>query len=207
MSTAPLPAEPKQERAVLTRTTLLDAAVDELIDVGYARLTTLAVAQRAGISRGAQQRYFPHKHVLVVEAVRRLAFRGQAELRRRVEELPDDHARVEGALDVAFDLYGGQLFAAILELSFAARTEPDLAAIVGEQEQLIGRSLADLPHELFPAEVRELPNVDRWWATALATARGLAMLRFLGYSRKAIDAQWDYARTGLLGMLEEDHDN
>src|SRR5580700_1002942 len=44
----------QQERSAAMRLRLLDAAVDCLHDLGYSRTTTIEVAARAGVSRGAQ---------------------------------------------------------------------------------------------------------------------------------------------------------
>src|SRR4051794_41791797 len=89
-------AEPKQARAHATRRRLLDAAVEELVEHGYAGLTTPAVARRAGVSRGAQQNHFPHKATLVAEAVRHLGRRPCAEPRERGAGDPRRGARVQG---------------------------------------------------------------------------------------------------------------
>lgn len=44
----------QQERSTETRERLLDATVQSLIDLGYAKTTTTVVCERAGLSRGAQ---------------------------------------------------------------------------------------------------------------------------------------------------------
>ena len=98
-------AEPKQARAHATRQRLLDAAVEELLERGYVGLTTHAVAARAGVSRGAQQNYFPHKATLVAEAVRHLALRQIDELRERVAEVTRGHAREQAGIDILFAQY------------------------------------------------------------------------------------------------------
>src|SRR2546423_7765168 len=90
-----VPVEPKQARAHATRRRLLDAAVEELLEHGYVGLTTQAVARRAGVSRGAQQNYFPHKATLVIEAVRHLGRQGRDQLMERVDTVPRGTARVQ----------------------------------------------------------------------------------------------------------------
>ncbi|HWE54017.1 MAG TPA: helix-turn-helix domain-containing protein [Acidimicrobiales bacterium] len=50
-----------QQRAIETRDALLDAALDCLIERGYAETTTIETARQAGVSRGAQQHHFPTK--------------------------------------------------------------------------------------------------------------------------------------------------
>ncbi len=198
------PAEPKQERSVATRLKLLDAAVDELVDHGYARLTTSAVAHRAGVSRGAQERYFPHKNVLVTEAIRHLSRLQLAELKERIVAVPRGPARVQRALDVVYELYSGRLFLAAIEVSLAARDEPELAPVMTDEEQSIGRALRDSATVLLGQELTRRGDFGARWATALATARGLAMLRLLGHPADVVDSQWSFARTMLLRMLVDD---
>src|SRR3954466_4140257 len=114
-------AEPKQARAHATRRRLLDAAVGELVEHGYVGLTTPGVARRAGVSRGAQQNYFPHKSTLVAEAVRHLGVRQLEELRERVDAVPRGPARVQAGLDILYEQYSGPLFAAVVEMTLGAR--------------------------------------------------------------------------------------
>lgn len=205
MSSTP-PLAPRQDRAVATRLRLLDATVDELIDNGYMSLTTSAVALRAGVSRGAQQRYFPHKHVLVTEAVDHLTQRQITELQTRIESVPRGRARVAQALDVVFDLYSGRLFAATLDLAVAARTAPELLPIVAAGEKAVGRALQDSGAALVGADVAGGPEFARSWATAVATARGVALLRLLGHRADAVEAQWAFARGQVLRMLVDGRD-
>jgi AcrR family transcriptional regulator len=51
----------QEERRAATRGALLDATIDCLVEYGYHGVTTSRVAERAGVSRGAQVHYFPTK--------------------------------------------------------------------------------------------------------------------------------------------------
>ncbi len=62
---------------------LLDATVDSLVELGWAGTTTTVIAERAGVSRGAQLHHYPTKATLVMAAVEHLADRRAAEIRRR----------------------------------------------------------------------------------------------------------------------------
>jgi AcrR family transcriptional regulator len=199
----PVPPAPQQERSVVTRRSLLDAAVAELLEVGYARLTTTAVAQRAGVSRGAQQRYFPHKDVLMAETVRHLAQRHMDSLQAIIYEAPMGRGRIQRALDGIFEQYSGALFGAVLELSLAARSEPALAAIVAEEERRIARGLQDSASHIF-GQVASAPAFSRRWTMTLATVRGVAVLRQLGHPAEAVARQWTFARRELVRLLADD---
>lgn len=197
----PQPLEPQQERSVATRARLLDASVDELVESGYARFTTSAVALRAGLTRGAQQHHFPSKEVLVAAAVRHLGDRQSEHLLERVAAA-GGVADVERSLDALFDAYRGPLFAVSLELAVAARTEPSLATGVAALEDVVGRKLHGLAMTIFGPRLAGDPRFAELWALTLATMRGLAMLRLFGYRDEAVDRHWAAARTRLVRMVD-----
>src|ERR1700704_4358345 len=83
----------QQQRRDETRRALLDAAVESLIEVGFARTTTLEVQRRADVSRGALLHHFPSKAELLVAAVDHLAEMRARELKAFASQLPpeDEH--------------------------------------------------------------------------------------------------------------------
>ena len=188
-------SEPKQARAHATRRAVLDAAVAELLEHGYAGLTTPAVARRAGVSRGAMQNWFPHKATLVAEAVRHLGRQSRNELMQRVDTVPRGRARVEAGLDVLFEQYSGPLFAAVVEMSLATRGDADLREVTAGTERDISRAMHETATIIFG---EELPPS---WATVLSAIRGLALLRLLGHPPEAVDRQWASTRRQLLELL------
>lgn len=72
MATAPT-REPRQARSTITRERLLAAAVECLIEYGYAGTSTVAVCQRAKLSRGAHLHHFATKDELLLAALDHLA--------------------------------------------------------------------------------------------------------------------------------------
>src|SRR5256714_14152289 len=73
MSTTPQRRRSQADRRAATQAALLDAAIETLVDDGSAALTTRGVSERAGVSQGAQQHYFPTKTALVQAAIGRVA--------------------------------------------------------------------------------------------------------------------------------------
>jgi AcrR family transcriptional regulator len=61
----PLRNEPVQARSTARLTTLLDAAAAIIDEIGFERLTTAMVAERAGASIGTVYRYFPDRIALL----------------------------------------------------------------------------------------------------------------------------------------------
>src|SRR4029078_9745926 len=88
----------QQQRRDETRRALLDAAVESLIEGGFARTTTLEVQRRADVSRGALLHHFPSKAELLVAAVDHLAEMRARELKQLAGQLPpEDAGRVADA--------------------------------------------------------------------------------------------------------------
>lgn len=58
----------QEQRRHDTRTRVLTAAIDILAERGYGHFTTTAVAAKAGVSRGAQENYFPTRTALIAAA-------------------------------------------------------------------------------------------------------------------------------------------
>src|SRR4051794_8728278 len=195
------PVEPRQARGHATRRRLLSAAVDELLDRGYAGLSMSAVARRAGVSRGAQQNYFPHKQTLVVEAVRHLARRQRDQIEIGIDAVPRGRARVQTGLDMLFTAYSGPLFAAVLELSLAARDDPELGQVVASEERATAKAMQETASVIFGESYPESREAADRWATALSTIRGVALLKLLGHPPGSVDRQWTATRRHLLALL------
>ncbi len=56
---------PKQSRSVVTVQAIYDATIQVLLRSGQERLTTVRVAERAGVSVGTLYQYFPNKQSLL----------------------------------------------------------------------------------------------------------------------------------------------
>lgn len=195
-------SEPKQQRALLTRQKLLDAAVEELLERGYARLTTANVAKRARVSRGAQQHHFASKDELLVEAVDQLARRQIAELAGDLGEARD-REDLALALDRMFRSYAGPLFAATLELSLGARESAELAEAIEAAEERLGREIQQIGRRILAGVDAPEHEIDRRWGMVISSTRGYAMLGLLRHPPSAVRRQWEYARDRLIDVLLE----
>ncbi len=137
------------ERSAETRTLLLDASVESLIEVGYAAMSTTDVVRRAGVSRGAQVHHFPRKVELVQAAVRHLALKVRHRLLGALAELPDDGSRADVALQLLWDAYEGPFFWAAVELVVAGRTDDALRPALDELQETIEETVHEFCIHLF----------------------------------------------------------
>lgn len=135
---------------------LLDAAVDCLVEVGFARTTTTEVTRRAGVSLGAMLHHFPTKADLLAAAVGHVMRRRQDEFRKAMTDVPPGTDRLDAAIDLLWEAFNGPIFQAWLELWVAARTDPELAGAVRAMEAEYDRASQEILLELFPPD----ENVD-----------------------------------------------
>ncbi|GIF65156.1 TetR family transcriptional regulator [Asanoa ishikariensis] len=183
---------PQQERSRATQARLLDAAVDSLVDLGWAGTTTTVIAERAGVSRGAQLHHYPTKATLVMAAVEHLADRRAAEIRAEAASLPAGTQRVDRVIDMLAAVFTGPLYAAALEVWVAARTDPELRTALVPVEARVGRELHRLTVELLGADERRAGVRESVQAT-LDLMRGLGVANLLSDDtarRAALLREW-----------------
>jgi AcrR family transcriptional regulator len=95
--------EPVQARSTARLAALLDAAAKVVHEIGYERLTTAMVAERAGASIGTVYRYFPDR----IAVLQSLAARNAERMTDRVlaELRSESHGDWDSALTAAFGLF------------------------------------------------------------------------------------------------------
>jgi AcrR family transcriptional regulator len=181
------PAEERrvQERSIATRAALLDAAIECLVDRGYADTTTIETARRAGVSRGAQQHHFPTKAELLATAVEHLFDRRRTEFRDALAAVDPRADRLDAAMDLLWSMFQGSAFVAWTELWVAARTDRELAATLLEVERRFTAETREMFTEMFsadPAADAVMYDIARDFAFALMT--GVALQRLFPHGER-----------------------
>jgi AcrR family transcriptional regulator len=174
-----------QERSLATRAALLDAAIDCLVERGYAATTTIETARRAGVSRGAQLHHFPTKADLLTSAVEHLFDRRRAEFLEAFAAIDPDADRLDAALDLLWSMFQGPAFVAWTELWVAARTDPALAAAVVAVERRFTSETRTMFADLFPEQTRAdalLRDIGRDFA--FAVMGGVALQRLFPHGER-----------------------
>lgn len=188
------------ERRASTQAALLNAAMECLVEEGYANLTTRRVAERAGVSQGTQMHYFPTRGKFVAEAVRHVTLELGREMRDQgLASARGKRPRMERLLDELWEIHKGPIFQAAMELWVAARTDEEVRASVGEFARDVNRLIAETAADLFP-ELFSKPGAAQLLDTAMASMRGLAMLIFHG--DPAVERRWKATRAHLLELYQ-----
>jgi AcrR family transcriptional regulator len=191
-----------EKRGADLRRSLLDAAVRSLVEVGFARTTTLEVQRRAGVSRGALLHHFPSKAQLLAATIEHLADMRGRDLKRKAGELPGDTAaRIDAVLDLLWDSFAGPLFQVVLELKCGARTEPELRKILTVAERVVRDRILRQSGDLFGAAVATQPGFESAMDLTLHLMIGAATTALLHGEEARVEglvARWKAVFPSLL---------
>jgi AcrR family transcriptional regulator len=169
------------DRSATTRAALADAAVDVLIEKGWAATTIIEVCARVGVTRGAFQHHYNSRPELLADALDRL----YAQMVHAGHPAPTD---VAGLVDATWDAIGNPRFKAVLEAWLAMANDPSLRA-------QIGPVVADFARLVDPDAITTiLTDAERrdFYITARETMLGLALGRAtnggkaLGHERRVV---------------------
>ena len=167
-----------QARSIETRAALLDAAIECVCDKGYKAVTTTDIAQRAGVSRGAQLYHFPTKAELMTAALEHLLERRVREFREVFGEQGSSVIGLRDLVERLWSMFDGPVFTAWVELWIAARTERGLAAVIVELDRRFTDETRLLAAEVLPSA----PSLDPY-AVELARDVAFAMLTGVALQR------------------------
>jgi AcrR family transcriptional regulator len=185
------------------RERLLDATVGCLVDYGYAGTTVTRIAERAGVTRGAQVHHYRTKDDLVTAAVTHLASKSAEFGWSRVARLADVEDPVGELLDLLWEVHKGPTFAATVELWVAARTDAELRRHVATVEPVLLAILRDEADRTGAAgAIDDAAGADPLEAafTAMDAMRGLLISAWHLPPRRR-EARWRRARERLRAVF------
>jgi AcrR family transcriptional regulator len=140
----------QQERRSESRARLLEAAIECLVEQGWAHTTTSDVARRAGLSQGALFKHFPTKAELVAGAAGQLFAALVAEYRAAFAEIAETLDRSAAAIDLLWRIFRQPRLQAAFELYVVARTDAELARSLAPVAEQHRENLRRHARELFP---------------------------------------------------------
>jgi len=145
---------PTQARAQATFDALVEACARLLPELGYERLTTNAIAERAGTGIGSLYEYFPGKDAIIAQVVERLVERVMQRLGRELDAILK--AQPEDAV--------GSWIARVHEIM---ESERELVAVLSQQ----------VPYTRQLECLRNLPATLLEFSERARVAAGIAMPR------------------------------
>lgn len=162
-------ARTQQQRREETVARLLQASIDTIIEVGYARASAAVITKRAGVSVGALFRHFETMGDFMAATAYEVLRRQLETFTKQVAEIPADRPALPAALTILRDITAGSTNAVLYELMVAARTDEKLKEtlqnVLGQYSAKIhdaARALPgaeSFPEETFPVTVALMTNV------------------------------------------------
>lgn len=135
----------QEERSAGTRLRILTAAIDCLHAAGYVATTTVDVAERAGVSRGAMLHHFPTKRDLVFAVTEHIMDLNHAFFAAEGARLETGWDRYAALPDMRWKLALQPHGIALMEIMVGARSDPSVREGYPEfQRQLTAKQQARL---------------------------------------------------------------
>ena len=170
-------ARTQQQRREETVARLLDASIDAIIEVGYARASAATIAKRAQVSDGALFRHFPTMGDFMAATAREVMRRQLELFNKRVAEIPADKPALAAALTIMRDVTGNDTNTVMYELLIAARTDEKLKATLQEVLTEYAANIYDTARALPGADLLPQDTFAALVAILTNTFDGAAMVR------------------------------
>ncbi len=148
---------------------LLEACIDTIVEVGYARASAAVITKRAGVSVGALFRHFETMGDFMAATASEVLRRQIETFTKRVAEIPAGRPALDAALGILQDITSGPTNAVLYELLIAARTDEKLRDTMQHELGQYATKIHDaaralpgaegFPAETFPVIVALLTNV------------------------------------------------
>ena len=162
-------ARTQQQRREETVGRLLEACIDTIMEVGYARASAAVITKRAGVSVGALFRHFETMGDFMAATASEVLRRQLESVTKQLAEIPPEAPALESALKVLRDVTSGPRNAVLYEMLIAARTDEKLKATLQDELGQYAEEILDaartmpgaeqFPEEKFPVILGLLTNV------------------------------------------------
>ena len=176
----------QKERREGTIRTLLDAATDTLIEVGYAEASTQRICTRTELSQGALFRHFATREALMVAVGEDVGAQLLAQYRKKFTRRHDNDVRA--AMKLLRDTCRSRLNQAWYELATAARTNETLRKALEPVARRYYADIAELARALLPDVAAKMGDAfELLVGTIIAIFDGESLHRFVLREPRAVD--------------------
>lgn len=193
------PGNWQARKSASTRLQIVEATLRCFVKLGYFHTTTPAIAEEAGLSRGAMLHHFPSRLDVVRAAVQHLHAKRLVAFRAAVDGLPAGANRAHAALRAHWEQLRHPLYSVFIELAVAARTDPELADILEPADAAFVREMRATATEVVPEWRDRGRNFDLGYDLVICVLQGMALNMF-----RTPDAEPDEAFLRYLEKLVDD---
>jgi AcrR family transcriptional regulator len=155
------------ERSEATQAALAEAAIDVLLERGWASVTAVEVCQRVGVTRGAFHHHYESMSQLLADALSQL----YADM---VQTRPEPAANLVTLIDRTWTAISNPRFKAVIEAWLAMANDPNLAREIGP---VVAEFASLVSPVASPATVLSNVDASEFYLFAREAMLGLALGR------------------------------
>ncbi len=185
----------QEQRSAQMRARLLDATIECLVEYGYAGTTSPRIAEKSGVTRGAQVHHFGSKNEMVLAAINHLAAKRAEAAIREVGRISADTDPLTAVLDLIWDIHDGPIFSATVELWVASRTDPLLAKEMAKFESTVNNTIRSVVGQLVPPSATK--EIIDFLYVAMDVLRGIRISSFVDEDPTRARRRWQRAADSL----------
>ena len=145
----PVVRRTQTERSAATRTAIMTATIELLVEYGHANITMEDIASRANVTRGAVHHHFETREDLWAATQRELMARMDDDLNFQHAAKLDVTERINIVLDSYWSVFGGPLFLASLEIRAFGRLNLKLRKRIQDEFEITGNNRDRIWVEVF----------------------------------------------------------
>jgi len=143
------------EKSAMTRSAILEATIQCLLELGYANTTTALIANYAGVSRGAMMHHFPSRISVMRAVIDYLHVLRLQEYRDLMVDIDDPQSNltdkaIRESVEAAWRYVNLPSFLAYQEMLAASRTDGELRQIIEPVEKDFEKQFLDTVKAVFP---------------------------------------------------------
>ena len=143
------------EKSAMTRSAILEATIQCLLELGYANTTTALIANYAGVSRGAMMHHFPSRISVMRAVIDYLHVLRLQEYRDLMSDIDDPQSKltdkaIRESVEAAWRYVNLPSFLAYQEMLAASRTDGELRQIIEPVEKDFEKQFLNTVKAVFP---------------------------------------------------------
>ena len=143
------------EKSAMTRSAILEATIQCLLELGYANTTTALIANYAGVSRGAMMHHFPSRISVMRAVIDYLHVLRLQEYRDLMSDIDDPTSKltdkaIRESVEAAWRYVNLPSFLAYQEMLAASRTDGELRQIIEPVEKDFEKQFLNTVKAVFP---------------------------------------------------------
>jgi len=161
------------------RARLIQATLETILECGYANTSLVAVAARAGVTRGAVHHHYSSRDELIVDAISHQLREASTEIRQFARNAQDGDITLDDFLEQVWALFSGPFFMITLEHITAARHNQALRQDLTLVTRDFHRALDETWNTFFTSEGQPSSELSTVLNATLCLFRGMGVQTIL----------------------------